>query len=122
MEITMKMTLGELKAMEAALDILSQKELQIETSWKLAKFIKKAKIEIFSIDKERNLLIQKYGKNEEDGKITIPEESAEEFKTKFAELLSKEFEIEFEPVSIKELVNVKMSPASLAIIDKILID
>ena len=78
-----------------ALEILSQKDLSIKTSFKIAKLIKAANKELETYNEQRIKLLESIGStlNAESGQYEIPSDKRREFAEKFNELISIEVDM-----------------------------
>ena len=95
---------------QGSLSKLLSKELPIKTAYTLGKLFIKIKSELQQYYQYRDNLIKKYGK-EENGKYSIESsnENFEEFKKGHIELLSIPVDINFEPLELESLGDIKLS-------------
>lgn len=101
-----------------ALTVLSQKELSIATSYKVAKLIKAVNVELETFNSQRIKLLQDIGSSlsENGEQYIIPTDKRAEFAEKFAQLLAVEVEmpdkiaISGEKVSVSPDVLIALDP------------
>lgn len=108
----MKFKLADLRMMRGALQILSQKEIPIRISWKIAKFLKRVDEELLMVEQERVKYIKKYGSDAGDSS-KVDKEKAPEFIKEFSQFLNAEVEIEFDAIPISELSGLNFSSSVL---------
>jgi len=117
----MKLSLGDIRIMKDPMIKLLDQELPIKVAWSLTKLVKVFDKELSEIEDFRVSLIKKMGESDENGSIKVPEEKMNEFIEKFNELLQTEIEVEFEPIDIDKLGDIKIDTQSLIALDKILV-
>lgn len=105
----MTVTYNEILKAAQALKKLAQKELNIKTAVNLARLIKKldGELEVFN-DKYRELL-EKYGKENDEGGYSIPKEKQKEFSENLTQLINVEIEIDGGKINIED--DIKIEPA-----------
>jgi hypothetical protein len=112
----MELTLKQLVEKSESLGKLLNKELPIRSAYRLGRLSNAIKSELEQYDIHRNLLIKKYGK-EKDGQISIdPKDklAIDKFVKDNDELLSVSVKIDsYNPISINELGDIKLSPIDL---------
>ena len=130
----MKFTLNEVMGMQAGLDVILAKELPVKTSYWLARFLDKIGVEYKAMEAARNKLIEKYAKKDKDGKLIMKKvkdmpdqydltnENMKKFQDEFTELGKTEFEIEFNPIKVEQLGDIKIKPLVLVQLGKIIIE
>ena len=130
----MKFTLNEVMGMQAGLDVILAKELPVKTSYWLARFLDKIGVEYKAMEVARNKLIEKYAKKDKDGKLIMKKvkdmpdqydltnENMKKFQDEFTELGKTEFEIEFNPIKVEQLGDIKIKPLVLVQLGKIIIE
>ena len=69
----MKITLGQLKDAEVALDKVLKAELDFPVAYSLRKFVRAIRQQKAHYDEEQNLIVQKYGQKGVDGKLIYKE-------------------------------------------------
>jgi hypothetical protein len=92
-------------------------KLDLVTKYRIKKLSDSLASEKKTIDELRNELIKKFGKEDEEGRITIPVYSDEEnkvdnpdfieFKEQYDALLADEKEFEYTPLSFEDLKDIK---------------
>ena len=117
----MKFTLAEIKLMSSSLSKLVHLDLPIRISYRLSKLLNFFDKEIMTVENARRGLVKKYASDNKDEEgMRVAKEHEEEFRVEFEKLLTEEVEFAFEPISIDELGNIKMSPMDLVRINKII--
>lgn len=118
--------LGSLKSVEPSLVKLIGADLPIKISYQLSKLFDGIKMELTKAEDLRSGLVKKYGKATEDGSgnMQVTEENMAAFIADYNELMNVEIELNYEPVSVKTLLDYnerleKMghSPIALTAID-----
>lgn len=109
----MQVKLSEVYNSIEPLNKLSEMQLPLTVSYKLVKIVKKLNDEIESIEKMRQKLIKKHGKEEENGAVTVPEEKKQDFINEFTTLLNTKIKLDFEPISLQELKDLTMSVSDM---------
>ena len=109
----MQVKLSEVYNSIEPLNKLSEMQLPLNVSYKLVKMVKKLNDEIESIEKMRQKLIKKHGKEEENGGIRVPEEKKQDFINEFTTLLNTKIKLDFEPISLQELKDLTMSVSDM---------
>lgn len=120
----------EIENIISSLNKLINKELPIMTSYKLFKLIKQISKEYEFLNNKRTELINKYAERDEknnikynnNNSIPIKKDMVEECNQKLNELMSIEFNVEFEPISIEVLGEISITPKDLLALDKFLKD
>ena len=132
----MKFTLNEVLGMKQGLDVILAKELPVKTAYWLARFLDKVKAEYTAMDKVRITLIEKYAKKDKDGKpmmkkvkdgerpkeYDLTDENMEKFQAEYAELGKTEFEIDFKPIKLDQLGDIKLKPIVLVQLGKLVVE
>ena len=120
--------------MQQGLDVILGKELPVKTSYWLARFLDKVGSEFKAMESARVKLVAKYAKKDKDGKIVFKKDkdgkqlqeydltkaNMEKFQTEFAELGKEEFEIDFKPIKVEQLGDIKLKPIVLVQLGKII--
>ena len=114
----MKLTLGELLNGKPALEKLVNLEISIKAAYKLSRIIRKLNEELQNFEEQRQKLVNQYGEPQENGNVIVTQENMEAFAKELNDLASLEIELDFEPVSLEELGDVKMKAAELMLIEK----
>ena len=115
--------LNELKGiMEGLSDILS-KELPVQPAYLFGKLAKKIRKEFNELEENRMKLVHKYALKDSENNLVVEDgqykvSDRESFAKEFSELLETEVEIEFTPVSLEKLGDVKISPKTMIDLEK----
>lgn len=102
---------------------ISQKQLPIKASYKIAKNIKNINRELEVYDEERKKLIELHSQTDDNGEVATNEsgnivfKDEKSWKKDIEELLSIENDIEIHEFNIDDLEGCNMSPAELIAID-----
>lgn len=122
--------------MTAGLDVILAKELPVKTAYWLARFLDKVQSEMKAMETARMKLIDKYAtkgkdgkplfKKDKDGKELEPQQydfskdNYEKFQAEFVELGKEEFEIDFKPIKLEQLGDIKLKPIVLVQLGKMI--
>lgn len=122
--------------MTAGLDVILGKELPVKTSYWLARFLDKVSSEMKASETARVKLVEKLSikdkdgnplfKKDKDGKDLRPpeydltKENMAKFQDEFAILGKEEFEIDFKPIKLEQLGDIKLKPIVLVQLGKII--
>jgi len=98
----MKLTNGEIFGAVQALTELSDRDLPVKFSYWLARLINKLDGANKALEKVRNDLVKKYGKQTEKGNIEVKpgDDGWEDFAKGFNELMAEEVEVDVSPVNL----------------------
>ena len=111
---------GEIYNARGALEKLTQAKLPLKASYQLAMMATKLSNQIMVIERLRQGLIQKYGEKDPDNpkqiKVDPQGEKFPEFAKEYGELMTFEVEIDFEPVTLPETLEIE--PSVLMALDK----
>ena len=131
----MKFSLNEILTMNEGLNVVLAKELPIKPAYWLARFLDKVSSEYKVMESTRTKLITKYAKKDKDGKpmtkkvkdgkpqeYDLTDDNMEKFQTEFAELGKEEFEIDFNPIKLSDLGDIKLKPIVLIQLKKIIVE
>ena len=132
----MKITLNEVRAMTAGLDVILAKEIPVKPAYWLARFLDKIRSEMDAMEKARMKLVEKYAEKDKDGKLLfkkdkdgkqfdppqydLTDENMEKFGKEFAELNEEEIEIDFKPIKLEQLGDINLKPIVLVQLGKII--
>jgi len=132
----MKITLNEIKTMQAGLDVILAKELPLKPAYWLARFLDKVGSEFKAMESARIKLVEKLAIKGEDGKPTfkkdkkgkliepqqydLTEASIEEFNKQLADLGNEEFEVNFKPIKLADLGDITLKPIVLVQLGKLI--
>ena len=128
----MKFKLNEIRLATDGLAEILEKELPVKTAYWLARFLDKVNSENASMEKARINLVKKHAKKDDKGnpmfvkdkddkdtnQYDIPDVDA--FQNEFIELTNEEVEIEFKPIKLEQLGDIKLKPLTLAKLGKII--
>jgi len=122
----MKFRLKEIMTMQAGLDVILTTELPVKPAYWLARFLDKVRSEIGATEKARVKLAEKYVKKDKDGKLMLKKDSKGKlidppeydftkenlikFGKEYTELSEQEFEIDFKPIKLADLGDIKLKP------------
>jgi hypothetical protein len=120
----MKITLAEIKSLEASLSKLFDKEVNIKVAYRLSSLLKRLSEEMTTLEENRVTLIKKYG--EEDAKtkqLTVTPAKTQDFYKEFSELMQLEIEIDFKPIPLSAFGDIALSASDvLKLDDKIIVN
>lgn len=123
----MKFKLAELKPFAEGLTEILNIELPIKPAYWLGKLLRKIEAELKHFDETRMKLIVKHStEKDENGHPKVDETTnryivdEEAFSKEFIELCEEEIDIDFKPIKLEELGDVKLKPITLAKLEKIL--
>ena len=130
----MKFSLNEIMRMNEGLNAILAKELPVKTAYWLARFLDKVGSEFKAMETARMKLIEKYAKKDKDGKSVMKkdkdgkqlnkydlnETNMKKFQAEFAELGKEEFEIDFKPIKLEQLGDIKLKPIVLIQLSKLI--
>lgn len=119
----MKITNNQMVNSIPNLKTLSQKQLPIQVSYKIAKNIRNIEQDLAIYERERQKLVDRYAEKDTEGKPKVNDNGNYVIKDKLnwnkdiLELLNFETDVEIEKIDIKELDGVEISPGELMTID-----
>lgn len=119
----MKITNNQMVNSIPNLKTLSQKQLPIQVSYKIAKNIRNIEQDLVIYERERQKLVDRYAEKDTEGKPKVNDNGNYVIKDKLnwnkdiLELLNFETDVEIEKIDIKELDGVEISPGELMTID-----
>ena len=131
-EERLKFNLNEILGMQKGLDVILEKELPAKTAYWLARFLDKAGIEFKAFEKARLKLVERYAEKDKEGKPKMKEvkgqpqqydltdASMKKFNDELADLGKEEFEIDFKPIKLEQLGDIKLKPIVLVQLGKII--
>lgn len=100
---------------------LSRAELPLKLSFRISKFLKRVQEELTVFEEKRLALVEKYAKRNAKGEVgknmKVADENLEAFHAEFKELSEIEADIDFEPVKLSVLDDVKFPPNEIGMID-----
>ena len=134
----MKITLNEVRGMQAGLDVILGKELPVKASYWLARFLDKIRVEMEAMEKARVKLVEKLAKKDKDGKpvmkkdkdgkqldppqYDLTDENMAKFNEEFNELGKEEFEIDFTAIKLSDLGDISLKPIVLVQLGKLIVE
>jgi len=129
----MKISLNEVRGMQAGLDVILAKELPIKPAYWLARFLDKIRSEMEAMEKARVKLVEKLAKKDKDGKpimkkakdgepqqYDLTDENMAKFQVEYNELGKEEFEIDFKPIKLVDLGDITLKPIVLVQLGKLI--
>ena len=132
----MKISLNEVRGMQAGLDVILAKEIPIKPAYWLARFLDKIRAEMEAMEKARMKLVEKLAKKDKDGKpVTLTEKDRDgnettkydftkdnelKFQAEFDELGKEEFEVDFKPIKLDQLGDINLKPIVLVQLGKLI--
>ena len=106
----MTITLGAIVQAMPVLNKLAAQELPVRESYRLAKLIRKASVEVEIYERERLKLCDKYGtKIEAENRYELND--VDGFNCAYSELIAQETDLDAEPVKLSD--NIKLSAAEI---------
>lgn len=96
---------------------ITNKELSPVVSFRLVKLIKEINVELEIFEKEKEKLLKKYGKKNDDDSYTILDENKDSWNKDITELLSLDVDITAEKVNLAN-EDIKISPADMMKIEE----
>jgi hypothetical protein len=90
----------------------------MESQLWISRIIRKLNEELQNFDEQRQKLVSQYGEPQENGNVIVTQENMEAFAKELNELAALEIELDFSPVPLDELGDIKMKPAELMLIEK----
>ena len=128
----MKIKAGEIRFINEGLREILEKELPVKPAYWLARFLTKLNQETESFEKARVNLVVKHAKKDKEGKPLFKKDAEgkklneydvpdmEAFNKEFLLLAEEEFEIDFKPIKLDDLGDIKIKPVILAKLEKII--
>lgn len=118
--------LGELREIMEGLNEMLDKELPIKTAYWFGKLAKKIQKEYGELEENRMKLVQKHAKKGETGNPIIENDkfvfaNQDSFNAQFLELLETEVQIDFKPIALDRLGDIKLSPIAMIGLEKFLV-
>ena len=129
----MKISLNEVRGMQAGLDVILAKEIPIKPAYWLARFLDKIRSEMGAMETARVKLVEKLAKKDKEGKplmkkakdgepqsYDLTDENMAKFQEELAELGKEEFEIDFKPIKLADLGDITLKPIVLVQLGKLI--
>ena len=108
------MLLKEIVSAVPALGKLTAANLRLKTAYELKKTADILQKEVDFFEQERQKILEKYGKVQEDGAVLIPAEQQTQADEEYARLLSMEVQPDFSRLQISVSEDAKLSVNDLA--------
>lgn len=123
----MKVRIGQLYQGVRTLNKLVDLELPIGHTFRLTKIVSRAREDFNAIEKIRDRLVRQHGVavTNEDGVETgyqVPDDKRAAFFNDFVEVLNEEVEIDWTPISVDSLPNVRLSINELAAVSFLFVE
>lgn len=116
----MQVTLGNIATADAVLAKLSKCDMNAASAFKLSRIINSLTPELEQLKKQNNVLVSKYTE-EVDGKKILPNDN-QDFWNEIGELLKTEIELSIEPITLKDIENLSLSPVDIASLGPFLVE
>ena len=132
----MKISLNEVRGMQAGLDVILAKEIPIKPAYWLARFLDKIRSEMDAMEKARIKLVEKLAKKDKDGKpmfkkgkdgkqiepnqYDFTDENMAKFQAEFDELGKEEFDVDFKPIKLEQLGDINLKSIVLVQLGKLI--
>ena len=129
----MKISLNEVRGMQAGLEVILAKEIPVKPAYWLARFLGKIRSEMEAMEKARIKLIEKLARKDKKGKpmmkkakdgepqqYDLTDENMAKFQAELAELGKEEFEIDFKPIKLDQLGDISLKPIVLVQLGKLI--
>jgi hypothetical protein len=121
------MKVYEVHAALQPLQKLSQEALPIKVAYRLTKLIKMVEKEVKMIEEFRVQLLERYCIRNEDGSPVIEEghyavQDIGEFQAALNDLGESEAEIDFQPLKLEDLGDIKIAPSDLFALEKFIVE
>lgn len=113
----MNVTIATLINTTSVFSKITNKELSPVVSFRLVKLIKEINVELEIFEKEKEKLLKKYGKKNDDDSYTILDENKDSWNKDITELLSLNVDITAEKVNLAN-EDIKISPADMMKIEE----
>jgi hypothetical protein len=115
-----KLNIEDVVMMHENINFLLELNLPIKKSYKIGNLINIIRDKFFDFDQKRQDLVRKYGEvNKDKGEVRVASENMEIFTNELKGLLFVDFAIDFDPISIDDLGDVKVSTKQMAIFAKL---
>jgi len=118
----MKITLGELKIAQEALNKVMVATLSAKVAYHLSKMIGKINEELTHLENSRRKIIEQYGEKNEKGDITVKKENTTKFYEDFQVLMKEETDIDINLIKLSEIQDIKLSATEVLALGKLLED
>ena len=109
----MDLKLKDLFVAKEAFGRLLEERLNTDIAMNIQGLVDKINEHFSTLEDERNDLIRELGEEKEGGDFEFTKDAQEEFMKRFDELLDRDVSFEWEPISIKDLDDAKISVKDL---------
>jgi sulfatase maturation enzyme AslB (radical SAM superfamily) len=116
----MKLKIKEVLEGMAVLQKVINCSLPAKVSYNIMRNLKKVEHELKPFEESRLRLVQKYGKPDDDGKVSVTDENISEFYKEVSSLLDEEVEVDIRQIGIEQLEGVNLTPNEIQFIDFII--
>jgi len=114
----MKLKIREVLEAAPVLKKITVFSLPVKVSYNIMRNMKKIEHELKPFEQSRLNLVEKYGKESEDGgKVTVADENLQSFYKDVASLLEEEVEVDLRLIKVEQLEEVKLTPNEIQCID-----
>ena len=119
----MKIKLEKLKIMEKSLSKLLDKELDVIVAYKISKLVKQTTQDLTILEENRIKLVRKYSSKEaaKDGTVSVDRDKQMDFHNEFRKLLEQEVEVDFEPIPMEQLGDIKLTPIDILSLEDVVL-
>ena len=124
----MQIKLGDLKVAMEGFQVLAGKNLPVKIAYWVGKTIKKIASEYRDLEESRQKLCMKYCEKDADGKPALKKDEAGKdifdisdmatFNSELMELFNMEVEINFNPIALDQISDIKIDPVTMMKLDK----
>jgi uncharacterized membrane protein YheB (UPF0754 family) len=105
----MEIALNEILKAKKAIEKLLNSDLPIKTSYKLSKVIDQLNDEYNKIGEAQRKIMKKYGEEKEGDNVIVSPDKRDEFQKELDDFLKEKTVIDFQPISIEDLGDAKLS-------------
>ena len=119
-KVIMQLSIAQLVAINTGIHAVAKTQMPAKVSFRLARFSSLIQKDLEAADKQRSILIQKYGHKDESGNIQVKPENAAAFSSDYTSILEEKVDVLFTPIPISDMESVSISPADIAALEPIL--
>jgi hypothetical protein len=105
----MEIKLGQIQKAQGAMSKLINMFMPIKVAFKVSRLAKAVNELLTTVEEQRKKLVEKLGKQQEDGSFTVTPNNVATFQEEFSSLLDETVELEWEPMSFGDLGDIKLS-------------
>ena len=117
----MKIAIGKFRVAQDALSKLLTAELPVKIAFRLSRLYKVAQENLTAVEEQRVKLVSKYGKKVGDSEdMEVLPENLEKFQEELLSLLEEEIEVDYEPVGLDDLGDIKLTAVEMAALEPFL--